>query len=180
MLVSVKVDTNPPQLDTREKENKLTDVNRYKSGLRQVKIVLRRLSIDQKVETARKRKLQDDQSKIPEFVDYSPECDKYFTTHEQSDFPRSEVPNMNIDTLGKKVKVESNNYLEDSIIVISLDEDSEQTIANQDMIDSKSIHNEKQNVKCSRNNKKTTFTVKGVQKKNSKSSKKSQKVICPR
>lgn len=165
-------------MDTREKENKLTDVNRYKSGLRQVKIVLRRLSIDQKVETARKRKLQDDQSKIPEFVDYSSECDKYFTTHEQSDFPRSELPNMNIDTLGKKVKVESNNYSEDSVSVISLDEDFEQSLADQDMNDANSILNERKNVKSSRNNKKKT--VKGVQKKNSKSSKKSQKVICPR
>lgn len=180
MFVSVKVDINPPQLDAREKENKLTDVNRYKSDLRQVKIVLRRLSIDQKVETARKRKLQDDQSKIPDFVDYSPECDMYFTTHEQSDFPRSELPNMNIDALGKKVKVEPSNYLEDSVSVISLDEDFEQTIADQDIKDSNSIHNEKKNAKCLRNNKKRTVTVKGVQKNSSQSSKKSRKVICPR
>lgn len=65
-----------------------SDVKRYASDLKQVKIVLRRLSIDQRVETSRKRKANDDQSKLPDFIEYEPSGDTYFTVHQHSTLPK--------------------------------------------------------------------------------------------
>lgn len=77
----------PEKVRFTEKEQDVTDAQRYASNLKQVKIVLRRLSIDQQVETSRKRKAQDDQSKLPEFIEYESSGDTYFKVYEHSSFP---------------------------------------------------------------------------------------------
>lgn len=87
-----------------------SDIKRYKSNLRQAKVVLRRLSIEKPVETVRKRKIQEDQSKLPEFIDYEPSGDTYFKTYEQSTYQEPTVA-VNND-LGvspeKRIKIEPN------------------------------------------------------------------------
>lgn len=62
----------------------LGNTRNLRSNLRQVKIVLRRLSIEKNVETSRKRKVQDNQSKLPEFIECQHSNNEYFTTYEES------------------------------------------------------------------------------------------------
>lgn len=77
----------PEKARFAEKQPDVTDAQRYASNLKQVKIVLRRLSIDQQVETSRKRKAQDDQSKLSEFIEYESSKETYFKVYEHSSFP---------------------------------------------------------------------------------------------
>lgn len=178
---------NSPEDTSIEKENQITDSDRYKSDLRHVKIVLRRLSIDQKVETTLKRKLDVDQSKMPEFVEYSSSGDKYFTTHQQSVLPESEPSDKNIDLYEKKQKFETNNTLERSIV--SHNEDSEHIATDKD--NGKTIKKEKSTVNQkkksqgynfrdkTKKNATTPNTSSKAQNKSHPVSKKRQKVVCP-
>ncbi|XP_055311764.1 uncharacterized protein LOC129574191 isoform X2 [Sitodiplosis mosellana] len=88
-----------------EKKQEVTDAKRYASSLKQVKIVLRRLSIDQQVETSRKRKANDGQSKLPDFIEYEPTGDTYFTVHEHSTLPKQPLTELK----AVECKVEENN-----------------------------------------------------------------------
>lgn len=90
-----------------EKKEEPNDVKRYTSDLKQVKIVLRRLSIDQRVETSRKRKANDDQSKLPDFIEYEPSGDTYFTVHEHSTLPKQPLTELK----AIKCKIEENNVV---------------------------------------------------------------------
>lgn len=63
-----------------------SNVKQCRADLRQAKVVLRRLSIEKPVDTVRKRKIQDDQSKMSEFIDYESSNDTYFKTYEQSTY----------------------------------------------------------------------------------------------
>lgn len=93
-----------------------SDVKRYKADLRQAKVVLRRLSIEKPVDTVRKRKIQEDQSKLPEFIDYESSGDTYFKTYEQSTYHQGSSATENAPTdgnsndisPGKRVKIEPN------------------------------------------------------------------------
>lgn len=68
--------------------------------MRQVKVVLRRLSIEKPVETARKRKVQEDQPKLPKFIEHQPSnSDTYFTTYEQSTLPGPQLPMVRIENV---------------------------------------------------------------------------------
>lgn len=75
------------------------------SNLRQAKVVLRRLSIDQNVEISRKRKAQD-QPKIPEFIEYKSTDNMYFTVHKSSTVEHVS------SSLQKKLEVESDHHRE--------------------------------------------------------------------
>lgn len=129
VTVTAQVHTTPPSSNVNDAvtaapemvEKKLaenqSDVKRYKADLRQAKVVLRRLSIEKPVETVRKRKIQEDQSKLPEFIDYESSADTYFRTYEQSTLQQgSSVPTENVPTVGngsnissdKRIKIESN------------------------------------------------------------------------
>lgn len=80
------------------RSSETNDVKRCKSNLRQAKSVLRRLSIEKPVETVRKRKVQDDQSKLSEFIEYESSNDTYFKTYEQSTCQEPNVPAEQIKT----------------------------------------------------------------------------------
>lgn len=107
-VVSQSKSKSEPQPET-------TDARRLKSDLRQVKVVLRRLSIEKPVETARKRKEPDGQSKLSEFISYEPTGDTYFDTYQQSTYNEPKHSNSNsnsneIETgvsLDKRFKIES-------------------------------------------------------------------------
>lgn len=130
---AVKLRTSPPPSNNNNNnvadpvaaaqetvENKpsedVSDVKRYKANLRQAKVVLRRLSIEKPVETVRKRKIQEDQSKLPEFMDYESSGDTYFKTYEQSTYRQELNATENAPTDGicngvspeKRVKMEPN------------------------------------------------------------------------
>lgn len=78
-----------------------------------MKIVLRRLSIDQQVETSRKRKQQNDQSKLPEFIACGSLGETYFTVYDQSIFPKqplTELKDINPSLLNIKCKDEDNTF----------------------------------------------------------------------
>lgn len=101
--------------------SEVNDVKRYKSNLRQAKVVLRRFSIEKPVETVRKRKIQEDQSKLPEFIDYEPSGVTYFQTYEQSIYQEQSMAensmavNDNDVSSEKRIKIESNqNHSDDS------------------------------------------------------------------
>lgn len=70
----------------KSKENEPTEAKKCQSDLRKVKNVMRRLSIEKAVETTRKRRIVEDQSKLPEFIDYESTKDGYFQTYEQSTY----------------------------------------------------------------------------------------------
>lgn len=100
-----------------------SDVKRCKAHLRQAKVVLRRLSIEKPVETVRKRKIQEDQSKLPEFIEYEASGDTYFKTYDQSTYQGSIVTeNMSTDNNNrispeKRIKIEakpSNEHSDES------------------------------------------------------------------
>lgn len=122
----VQVHTSPPSsnsndvaaaaaamenVEEKPAENQ-SDVKRYKANLRQAKVVLRRLSIEKPVETVRKRKIQEDQSKLPEFIDYESSADTYFKTYEQSTYQQgshvTENGNGSNISTEKRVKTEPN------------------------------------------------------------------------
>lgn len=116
-------DTTTERLENNPSE--VSDVKRYKSNLRQAKVVLRRLSIEKPVETVRKRKIQEDQSKLPEFIEYEPTGSTYFQTYEQSTYQELQKPreptitgnpvNENDVSSEKRVKFELNqNHSDDS------------------------------------------------------------------
>lgn len=98
-----------------------TEVERLKSDYRQAKIVLRRLSIDQNVDTTRKRKPQDDQSKLPEFIEYKSSDDTYFRVYEQSKMPSTSSLQSQMPYL-QSLKTESNVEL-DSILPSGCDDE---------------------------------------------------------
>lgn len=64
-----------------------TEVQRLMAESRSLKVVLRRLSIDKKVETKRTRDKHEDQSKLSDFIKYEPIGDSYYKTHQKSTFP---------------------------------------------------------------------------------------------
>lgn len=103
----------PSSIFRLEKQKEPTDAQRYASNLKQVKIVLRRLSIDQQVETSRKRKAQDDQSKMPVFIEYEASEDNYFATYEHSSLPKQPLitPLKATDSNSHDIcKVDVNNF----------------------------------------------------------------------
>lgn len=69
---------------TSENLEESQNAQHLKGNLRRVKTVLRRLSIEKNVETSRKRKAQDNQSKLPEFIECNHSNDNYFTTYKES------------------------------------------------------------------------------------------------
>lgn len=170
---SAQIGLSTFETTTGEKENQITDVGRYKSELRQVKIVLRRLSIEQKVETTRKRKPQDDQSKMPDYVEYSTSGEKYFTIHSQSSFPSGVSPHKNFDLDEKKPKTESISNKH------TLDHQNPKVLSKE----FRNIEEEKPNNKLNteiRNHHKSTPAVTSKIKKNQKGfPKKGKRVICP-
>lgn len=102
----------PKNAQVKEK----SDVERLKSDLRQAKVVLRRLSIDQNVDTTRKRKPQDDQSKLPEFIEYKSSGDTYFRVYEQSSMPGTSNSNVQLqipilEPLKTEPQIDSNSSL---------------------------------------------------------------------
>lgn len=100
-----------PVVLSSNKQEEATRAQQHASNLKQVKIVLRRLSIDQQVETSRKRKAQDDQSKLPHFIEYKPTGDTYYTVYEKSTLPKSETQLKPIDPNmpNVKCKIEGNS-----------------------------------------------------------------------
>lgn len=115
---------NNNDAEMREKNPaEMSDVQRYKSNLRQAKVVLRRLSIEKPVETVRKRKTQEDQLKLPEFIQYEPSGTSYFKTYEQSMRQKSNVAKVDDDDVRspeKRIKSESNQNPSDDSRSIKL------------------------------------------------------------
>lgn len=98
MLDKVEPATPIKEQDDKEQQPKRTEAQQLISEMRQVKVVLRRLSIEKKVETVKKRKVQEDQSKLPEFMSYEPSNgDNYFTTYEKSTLPEGQFPMVRIE-----------------------------------------------------------------------------------
>lgn len=64
--------------------------------MRQVKIVLRRLSIEKTVQTNRKRIGQNGQTKLTDYNDYESTGDNYFKTYEQAQLPKPELTSKEI------------------------------------------------------------------------------------
>lgn len=113
LVNSSGIATNNPNID-KPKQPEPTEAQKYKSSLRSVKVVLRRLSIEKNVETTRKRKVQEDQSKLPEFIDYETSRETYFQTYEKSTLngepKEAEATEQTSDaaTLEKRMKIEVN------------------------------------------------------------------------
>lgn len=97
----------------------MTNSQRYATGLKQVKIVLRRLSIDQQVDTSRKRKAQDDQTKLPDFIEHESSEDTYFKVYEHSSLPKqslAQLKTIDSNSLHIKCKTEENNLYPPDIL----------------------------------------------------------------
>lgn len=103
---------------------KSEEVNDIRRNLRQVKIVLRRLSIDQIVETSRKRKQQNDQTKLPQFIQHETAQEGYFTIHKESSLPQEiQIQSEDSDSgpAEKKPKIDSIKTVHE------IDQNSDQT-----------------------------------------------------
>lgn len=120
--------------DSKSKSNEPSEVKQVKSSLRHVKVVLRRLSIEKAVDTTKKRKVQEDQSRLPEFMSYEPSCDGYFATYDQSTLndPNNVLSAAAVQTnnnipLENPVKIELNNLDVESISCPQSDDIDEDT-----------------------------------------------------
>lgn len=118
--------------DSKPKPPEPSEVQQVKSNLRHVKVVLRRLSIEKAVDTTKKRKVQEDQSRLPEFMNYESSCDGYFATYDQSTYKDPNGASNTVQTNGNvplenPVKIELNNIDVESLSRPPSDDVDEET-----------------------------------------------------
>lgn len=106
--------------------------------------------IEKTVNTTRKRKVQEDQSKLPEFGEYeAAPGDKYFTTYSESSFPANQMVQIpNTKKLRKNVKFDSDEQTSESIERCKRKPSSEAGTSKQSIITSNSIENHMTNGNC--------------------------------
>lgn len=96
--------------------------------------MLRRLSIEKAVDTTKKRKVQEDQSKLSDFINYESSNDGYFATYDQSTVnnPKECLPVVEIknENSGSGVKTESNDDKCPSSNELSIEETSKESVPN--------------------------------------------------
>lgn len=82
-----------------------TEAQRLLSDKRRAVVLLRRLSIDKKVETKRTRDKHEDQSKLPEFIKYEPIGDSYYKTHQKSSLPEGTMVQINCALMKNEISM---------------------------------------------------------------------------
>lgn len=93
-------------IDMKKRTTEMAEVQRLLSDKRRAVVLLRRLSIDKKVETKRTRDKHEDQSKLPDFINYEPIGDSYYKTH-----PKSTLPEGTMVQINPRITVDNNELL---------------------------------------------------------------------
>lgn len=92
----------------KKKPTEKTEIERILSDKRKAVVLLRRLSIDKKVETKRTRDKHEDQSKLPDFIKYEPVGDSYYKTYQKSTLPEGTMVQINCALLKEEIPMDSN------------------------------------------------------------------------
>lgn len=92
----------------KQKPTENTEIERLLSDKRKAVVLLRRLSIDKKVETKRTRDKHEDQSKLPDFIKYEPVGDSYYKTHQKSTLPEGAMVQINSALLKDEISMDGN------------------------------------------------------------------------